>query len=146
MTAYTPLFVAGNSTGLVQDREQMILPSDAYPTLENAFVWRERIKRKQAFQLLGRLRRVLTAQAIGNADGAGNFTGNLFVILSLEATAQIQPGSVVITDAGPVHTFTDNGLGVLVGVPSGSGTINYITGVVTMPGASAGAALTANLN
>lgn len=146
MTAYSPLFVAGNSTGLVESREQMILPSDAYPTLENAFVWRERIKRKQGFQLLGRLRRVLTGQAIGNADGAGNFSGNLFVILGLEATSQIQPGSLVITDAGPVHTFTDNGLGVLVGVPSGSGTINYISGAVTIAGASAGAALTASFN
>jgi hypothetical protein len=146
MTAYSPLFVAGNATGLVQDREQFILPSDAYPTLENAFVWRERIKRKQAFQLLGRLRRVLTAQAIGNADGAGNFSGNLIAILSLEASAQIQPGSVVVTDPGPMHTFTDNGLGMLVGVPSGSGTINYITGAITITGATAGAALTANLN
>lgn len=146
MTAYTPLFIGGNSTGLVQDREEMILPADAYPTLENAFVWRERIKRKQGYQLLGRLRRVLTSQLLGNADGSGNFSGNLITIFSLEVTAQIQPGSVVVTDAGPVHTFTDNGLGVLVGSPSGSGTINYITSAITISGASAGAALTVNFN
>lgn len=146
MTAYSPLFIGGNSTGLVQDREEMILPADAYPTLENAFVWRERIKRKQGYQLLGRLRRVLTSQVLGNADGSGNFSGNLITIFSLEVTAQIQPGSVVVTDAGPVHTFTDNGLGVLVGSPSGSGTINYITSAITISGASAGAALTVNFN
>ncbi len=146
MTAYTPLFIGGNATGLVESRENFLLPVDAYPTLENAFVWRERVKRKQAYQLLGRLRRVLTAQAIGVADGGGAFTGNLISILTLQAGAQIQPGSVVITDAGPVHTFTDNGLGVLVGVPSGSGTINYSTGAITITGATAGAALTAAFN
>ncbi len=146
MTAYTPLFIGGNATGLVQDRENFLLPVDAYPTLENAFVWRERIKRKQGYQLLGRLRRVLTAQAIGNADGGGAFTGNLIAILSLEASAQIQPGSLIITDVGPTHTFTDNGFGILVGVPSGSGTINYTTGAVTLTGATPGSALTAAFN
>ena len=146
MTAYTPLFIGGNSTGLVQDRENFLLPVDAYPTLENAFVWRERIKRKQGYQLLGRLRRALTGQAIGNADGGGAFTGNLISILSLESSAQIQVGSLIITDAGPTHTFTDNGLGILVGVPSGSGTINYTTGVITITGATPGSALTAAFN
>lgn len=60
MSGYTPLKIAGNSTGLVKYREEFLLPDDAYPTLENAFVWRERIKRKQGYQLLGRLRRVFT--------------------------------------------------------------------------------------
>ncbi len=70
MTAYTPLFIGGNATGLVQDRENFLLPVDAYPTLENAFVWRERIKRKQGYQLLGRLRRVFTNISIGNSSAS----------------------------------------------------------------------------
>lgn len=146
MTAYTPLFVRGNQTGLVQSRENFILPADAYPILENAFVWRERIKRKQAYQLLGRLRRVQTAQSLGNADGAGAFTGNIISIFTLEASAEIQVGSVVVNDAGSAHIFTDNSLGVLVGVPSGSGTINYTTGAITITGATAGSALTISYN
>lgn len=146
MSAYTPLFIKGNTTGLVQSRENFILPADAYPTLENAYVWRERIKRKQAFQLLGRLRRVQTAQALGNADGGGAFSGNIIAIFSLETSAEIQAGSVVVTDAGAIHTFTDNSLGALVGSPSGSGTINYTTGAITITGSTAGAALTINYN
>ena len=57
MASYSPLKITGNSTGLVESREEFLLPDDAYPILENAFVWRERIKRKKAYQLLGRLQR-----------------------------------------------------------------------------------------
>lgn len=129
MTAYSPLFVKGNTTGLVQSREDFILPADAYPTLQNAFVWRERIKRKQGYQLLGRLRRVFTTQALASTDST------LIIQFSLESSAEIQPGSVVITDG--TNIFTDNGLGVLVGVPAGSGTINYATTAYTVVGSIA---------
>lgn len=139
-TGYKPLYIRGNNVGLVQNREEFILPDDAYPVLENAFVWRERIKRKQGYQLLDRLRRVFINSALGNASGGGTFSGNLIAIFSLQASAEIQVGSVVVKDG--THVFTDNGLGVLVGVPSGSGTINYVTGAITISGATGGAALT----
>lgn len=142
MSAYTPLFVKGNSTGLVQSRENFILPDDAYPKLENAFVWRERIKRKQGYQLLGRLRRIQIAQALGSSSVSGTFSGNLITIFTLESTGEIQPGTVVVTDG--TNTFTDNGFGVLVGVPAGSGTINYATGAITITGATASTALLIN--
>lgn len=144
MAGYAPLYIKGFEAGLVQSRVDFILPNDAFPTLENAYVWRERIRRRQGLSTLGRLRRVLTAQALGNADGAGAFSGNIRVILSLEATASIQPGSVVVTDG--VHTFTDNGLGQLLNGVTVIGSINYITTAITITGATAGAALTLALN
>ena len=144
MAGYQPLKITGMQTGLVQEREEFLLPNDAYPVLENAFVWRERIKRKQGCKLLGRLRRIFTAQALGNTDGAGNFTGNLKVIFSLESGSDIQVGSIVISDG--VNTFTDNSLGVLVGVPAGTGTINYATGAITITGGAAAAPLTISFN
>jgi hypothetical protein len=139
MTAYTPTRIAGNATGLVQSREEFLLPDDAYPTLENAFVWRERIKRKQGFQLLGRLSRVLTAAALGNATGT-TFSGNVFTALSLESSSEIKAGSVVVSDG--TNTFTDNSLGVLTSVPGSSGAINYTTGAITLTGTVNNAALT----
>jgi len=141
---YTPTYVKAYETALVQSRQNFILPADAYPILENAFVFRERIVRKSGLRLLGRLRRVLTAQALGNLDGAGNFSGNIRTILTLEATGEIEPGTLAISDG--TNTFTDNGIGILVGSPAGAGTINYVTMDFTITGGAIGGALTASLN
>ena len=140
MSGYKALYIKGNATGLVQNRQEFILPDDAYPTLENAFIFREQIRRKQAFELLGRLRRVFTNAALGNTDGAGAFSGNLKTIFSLEAGSDIQVGSLVVKDG--TNIFTDNGLGVLVGVPGGTGTINYSSGAITITGGAAAQPLT----
>jgi hypothetical protein len=128
MGKYQPLYIKGMEKGLVQSREEFILPDDAYPTLENAFVWRERIKRKQGTKLLGRLRRIMSAV---NLSGGGATSENLITKYSLDATAEIEVGSVVVTDG--VNTLTDNSLGVLAG-SVGSGTINYATGAITTTG------------
>lgn len=142
---YQPLYIKGMETGLVQERQEFILPNDAYPILENAFVWRERIKRKQGYQLLGRLRRVLTAQALGNLDGSGNFSGNIRTILfPTETNAELEVGSLILSDG--TNTYTDNSLGVLVGAPAGAGTVNYSTMAITITGGVAGAPLTASFN
>lgn len=141
---YKPLYVAKYETGLVQSRQNFILPNDAYPILENAFVWRERIKRKSGYRILGRLRRILTGQALGNLDGAGEFSGNIRIILSLETNADIEPGTLIISDG--VNIYTDNGLGVLVGFPGGSGKINYSTMALTITGGVPLAAITASFN
>jgi len=57
VTPYQPQYISGNTTGLVQSRENFLIPQDAYPVLENAYVWRERIKRKQGLESLGRFQR-----------------------------------------------------------------------------------------
>ena len=136
-------------TGLVQSRQEFILPDDAYPNLENAYVWRERIKRRQGLDLIGRLRRVFTMLSLG-LSGASPWTFTIWSTLAPpivpEATAQIQPGSVVITIGAIV--FTDQGNGTLTSVtPGNSGVINYQTGEVTLTTTAApGTATTINFN
>ena len=154
VTAYTPLKIAGNSTGLVQEREEFLLPDDAYPTLQNAYVWRERIKRKQGCRILGRLRRVLTAQPLGlTVGGTLSYTfADIFTTLGITGEPNAQIAQLVITIGAPDNaTFTDNGLGGFTvtgaGVALGS-SINYITGAVTIviSASIGGAAITATMS
>ncbi len=142
MGGYKPIHITGNKSGLIQTYEEFILPHDAYPVLQNAFVWRERIKRKQGCKELGRLRRKFTATSIGNS-GASPWSFNLFSSVTPpiskapadEPNAEIQVGSadnplviVVSTD-----TFTDQGNGTLQRQDGNvQSTINYISGDITL--------------
>lgn len=143
---FVPVNVSGNQTGLVQSRQNFLLPNDAYPTLENAFVWRERIKRKQGAQLLGRLRRILTGQVSTSnisAGGAGIFTFNIFTVYAFpsgEPNHELERGdstTITITIAAPIaQTLTDStGTGTMTIAPAGlitAATINYVTGDLTL--------------
>ena len=136
MAGYSPLKITGFQTGLVQEREEFLLPDDAYPRLRNAYVWRERLKRKKGCLLLGRLQRNLTAISLGNT-GASPWSFNIFAdavppIGAAESNKELVPGTVVITIAGPI-VFTDQGNGTLTsGTAGNSGTVNYATGDVIL--------------
>jgi hypothetical protein len=128
------IYIGGSSAGLQTNVKPFLLPDQAFQNLENAYVWRERVKKRQGLQLLGRLRRVLTVQSLGNS-GASPWTFNIYSTLvpaiTGEPNAQIQPGSVLV--AIGLVTFQDNGDGTLTGsLPGNSGTINYSTGTVTL--------------
>lgn len=148
MAGYSPLKITGMATGLVQEREEFLLPDDAYPKLRNAYVWRERIKRKQGCMLLGRLRRDLTGISLGNTGGSpwsfNVFSDAVPPLAAAEANKELVPGTLVITIAGPI-VFTDQGDGTLTSAtPGNSGTVNYISGdVVLTHTAGAGVATTA---
>lgn len=148
MAAYKPLHISGNETGLVQNRVEFILPNDAYPVLENAFIFRERIKRKQGYELLGRLRRVFTATSIGSS-GASPWTFNLFAVVTpaiTDTNKELEVGSTTIVIGG--NTLIDQSDGTLATSPvSGvTGTINYRTGDITITGAGGSIASTATFN
>ncbi len=136
MAGYSPLKITGMETGLVQQREEFILPNDAYPNLQNAYVWRERILRKKGYELLGRLQREETvAGVLVPATNPADGTINLRISLPLENTASIVPGSVNITIAAQGTTYTDpsmNGTLTATGGTGTGGTINYATSVLTI--------------
>ncbi len=150
--SYQPYYIANydEDGGLDQSHEPFLIPEKAFPVLEDAYVWRGRVRRREGFSFLGRLKRTLTATAMGNIDsGAGPFpttvTINLFTALSLLATepnAQLVPGTaadpIVITIAGAPATLTDNlGDGTMTIAGAGSANITsanlcYATGVLTL--------------
>lgn len=147
MAGYSPLRIAGMQTGLVQEREEFLLPNDAYPVLQNAYVWRERILRKKGYELLGRLQR-LFIDFPGGVTGASPWTFNLYSqivpAITPETNAQIAPGTIQIeinpaalvgnivapgyTIASDAEVFTPSTVGLTTG--------DYVTiaGVVVVPG------------
>lgn len=151
------MHISGNAVGLVQSRQNFLLANDAYPKLENAFIFREQIRRKQGVQYINgssvtaRLSRGLTAASSGNISsaGAGIVTYNLITglisagsITSVETSAEIVPGNIRnITITIGVQTLTDTlGTGTFV-VSAGvitAATINYSTGDLFLTYAGAG--------
>lgn len=134
MAGYQPLYIKAMETGLVQSRQNFILPNDAYPTLQNSYVWREKLKKKQGYQFLGRLQRNFTASSLGTSPASATWTFDLYttVIPNItETNASIVLGSVIITDG--TDTFTDQGNGILERQDGNlTSTINYITGEITL--------------
>lgn len=133
------LVIADFITGYETDRQPFLIKNDAFPVLNNSYIWRGRILRKRGTDFLGRLQRNLTAQALGNTDGAGNFTGNIFTILGISATqpnASIVLAGLTITVGAQTFAAPISPDGTLVGSTGGSGTINYATGAITLTGAA----------
>lgn len=134
-TGFQQVLIGGYpSGGLTTDRKPALLANEAYSNLQDAYVWRERTKKRDGEVPMGRLARVFTTVSIGNS-GASPWTFNLYTKLSItpEANAQIAPESVTITIATLATPFIDAGNGTLTNATAGnSGTINYMTGAVTL--------------
>jgi Ubiquitin-activating enzyme E1 FCCH domain len=147
MTGFHQVLIGGYpGGGLTQDRKPALLANEAFSTLDNAYVFRERTKKRDGEVPIGRLSRVFTSVAIGNSS-ASPWTFNLYTALSItkETNAQIQPGSVIIVigTGGGAITFTDQANGTLTSTTGGnSGTINYMTGSVTLTTTAAGGTAT----
>jgi len=137
------LFGFHSESGLETDVKPLLLPETAFSNLENAYVYRGRVKKREGLKLLGRLRRILTNQPVlPNPPGTIDLTVspqnfNVFTLLGLlvtEPNASIERGSLDIVIGG--QTLTDvSGNGVLTIAPAGNITaasINYSSGVLTL--------------
>ena len=150
--------IVGLTKGLQTNVKPAMLPNQAWSVLENAYTFRERELKREGRLLLGRLRRLLTAQSLGTTTAlATSMTfADILTTLGLRATqpqAEIEPGSLVITIAAPdASSFTDNGDGTFavtgLGVAAGS-YVDYVTGMVVLKFSApltGGSAISANLN
>jgi hypothetical protein len=143
MNNLQPFYIAGYNAGLQTDKKPFLLPEQAFPVLENAYVWRERVKKREGLKLLARLRRVSVSLIQAQTTGAAQYTSAdvLSSVRATEPNAEIEAESVVITIAPaiPAETTVYNdvgGTGVLNYVSGpytiSSGTINYATGEVVL--------------
>jgi hypothetical protein len=147
--SYQPHYIASfeNDSGFSNYYEPFLLPEKAFPKLEDAVCWRGKVKRNPGYQFLGRLRRSFTTASLGNS-GASPWTFNIYTTLVApigpitgEPNAQIETDAIAAPDpltnrltiAIGVITFVDQGDGTLLSAtPGNSGTINYVTGSVTL--------------
>jgi hypothetical protein len=153
-----PIYISGYNKGLQNNKKPFLLPDEAFPNLQNAYVWRDRVKKREGLRLLGRLRRNLTGFAAGNYSTInGTNTFQIFNTLSAtEPHAEVVPGNIsniTITIGAPVNkTLTDTtGTGVMTLAGAGPITaarINYATGTLTITATAAlgPAAVTATIS
>lgn len=141
------IYIGNFAKGQVTARLPFVIDNDAFPTLNSAYVWRGRAKRKRGTIFLGQLQIQLQSVVspnnwqkgkIGTLDGGGAFSGNLVSIFGLGSTASITPGSFTLSDGTNTYTEPTPQDGTLVGAPGGTGTINYATGDITITGGAAG--------
>lgn len=127
--------IAGSDAGLQTNKKPFLLPDKAFPVLENAYVWRDRVVKRYGLQLLGRLQRNFSNLAVGNFGGGlqPGFTVNLFTAgLITDPNPSIVPGSVSFSTFGGIYTWTDENQDGRLVISETSGTgynevINNIT-------------------
>jgi len=77
MNGFQQVLIGGYpSGGLTQDRKPALLSNEAFSNLENAYVFRDRTKKRDGEVPMGRLSRVFSNIAIGNSS-ASPWTFNL---------------------------------------------------------------------
>lgn len=126
------LVIANFKTGLENDKESHLMDNDAFPTLNNAFLFRKKIIKKRGSLLLNRLERQVTAGALGNTSAGGVVSLGLIATLSLPASSSIAPGTITVTIGAQAFTEPTIANGTLSNGAGGTGTINYATGALVV--------------
>ncbi len=123
------IFIGPYKTGLQKNLEPFMLPEEAFPNLEDAYVWRGRVKKKSGYTFLARLSNTVSPlpENLGATAGAGtSFSGSF-------ANIPISPGSIAV-DIGGIHILTDNGNGTLT-APTGTSVfavVDYESGSINI--------------
>lgn len=132
---YDRFMIAPLNTGLQNDLKPWLIPEDAFETLNNAYVFRGRIRKRFGSRLMNGATPLTTQQLtsrlrinIGTTDGAGNF--GPFVVPG----TVWKIGQLFSVSTGMFTVFQANGAMLAT---TGSGTFNTATGTVTITGAAA---------
>lgn len=121
-----PFLIAAPRIGLERDLEPWLLPNDAYPQIEDAYLWRGRIKKRQGYRVLGRLQ--LTVATVPAGPNVNTIT---FTVPGVSITTPLTPKQSQFTFGGVI--YMDNGAGAFIFTAGGAASsINYNTGVVTL--------------
>ncbi len=114
MSSFNQVLIGGYpGGGLITDKKPMMLPNEAFSNLQNAYVFRDRVKKRDGSVNMGRLSILISNTSLGTS-GISPWTFTIFSTISPTITlpfATIQPGSVTIN----IDTLKliDNGMGAL---------------------------------
>jgi hypothetical protein len=133
------IVVGPTDKGLINNRIPTFIDNDSFPTLINSYQWRGRVKRKRGTSFLNRLQRYFNSSSLSYSATSSitlsSGAANILTGFSLQSNGNIIPGTVTIVDTSASVTYTDPAMnGTLSGSPSGSGTINYASGAITIVG------------
>lgn len=132
MTGFHQVTIGGYpSGGLTQDRKPAFLANEAYSELENAYVFRERTKKRDGEVPMGRLRRVLAGYSEGPSQ-ASVWNFNILTVTGFVIAANnANPGE--ITTKTP-HNLNTGDTVVITGIVGATGYNNKLfTITVTSP-------------
>lgn len=121
----SPFAIVNLKEGARRDVEPFLLDNDAFPLLENTYLFRGRIERRSCFREVGidgRLKFQIGTTA------ASPFLTTLLNVPLIAGTSQFTIGIVVLTDPGGAA----NPIALLSTDPLYSGTLNKVTGALTI--------------
>lgn len=137
-------FIGPYNTGLLRDRKPFLIPDEAFSTLENAYVWRNRVRKRFGARVMNGsvmpdVQQLFTRFRIniGTTDAGGNFVGS---VPTSAPNTPIATPAIGQNFSVATTIFTVNMLGVpapMLSTGSATGTYNTTTGAVTINGAAA---------
>ena len=137
--SYTPYLIANYATGIEKRLQPWLIPDDAQEELYDGYVYRGTISKREGYNYFAiggkggstyresRIVHTLTAVAptTGVIDGAN-------ATFTFAANTQIARGSIVITGSAPAQVMRDDGAGAFTLASNGTGTVNYLTGAISI--------------
>jgi len=136
--SYTPFLISNFATGLDKRLQPWLIPDDAQEELLDGYVYRGTMSKREGYTYFAtgekggvgyRESRIVDTTTdfamVGAIDGVNT-------LYTLNGLPQIARGSAVITGNNPAQTFTDNSNGFFFDGITQIGTINYLTGVISI--------------
>ena len=133
---YSPYLIANFATGLDKSLQPWLIPDDAQEQLFDGFVYRGTMSKREGYNYFAigerngvpyresRIVRGLSAVSMtGVIDGVNT-------VFTIAGNPQIARGSITVTGTTPAQVLVDNGLGGFTG--PGTGSVNYITGAISV--------------
>lgn len=136
--AYQPFLIANFATGLNTRLQPWLIPDDAQEELFDGYVYRGTQAKRDGYNYYAigqkggypyRESRIVTTTAPTAMTGAIDGVNQTF---TYAGPIQLARGSVTVSGSNPVQTFTDDGLGEFYDGLTPIGTVDYLTGAISI--------------